>query len=304
MTINELQRKWDSISPNTGGFLLVSGDHPLSFHIGYYGEQMCFMVLDTGKVEKTASSKAINSSCVEMDNGKYALRFLLNYPSLNELFVKLCWDLIDCSQNNLDPIATILSRFNSWMRLLQKRGEGLLSPSAQKGLIGELLFLKELIVSEGSIKALNSWVGPEGSDQDFICENSWNEIKATTIASTTVVISSLQQLDRNDNGHLVVYFMDKTASNGVQTLSLPEVVDDVKKLLPIGATDLFLCKLAMCGYYLKDRERYNEMRYRLSEKRVYSVEEGFPKLTRGNVPSEVHNAKYELDLLTIDRFRI
>ena len=304
MTINELQAKWDSISPNAGGFLLVSGDHPLSFHIGYYGEQMCFMVLDTGKVEKTTSSKAINSSCVEMDNGKYALRFLLNYPSLNELFVKLCWDLIDCSRNSSKPIATILSRFNSWIRLLQKRGEGLLSPSAQKGLIGELLFLKELIVSEGSIKALNSWVGPEGSDQDFICENSWNEIKATTIASTTVVISSLQQLDRNDQGYLVVYFMDKTTSNGLQTLSLPEVVDDVRKLLPIGVTDLFLCKLAMCGYYSKDCERYKEMRYRLSEKRVYSVDDRFPKLTRSNVPSEVHNAKYELDLLTIDRFKI
>lgn len=304
MTINELQAKWDSISPNTGGFLLVSGDHPLSFHIGYYGEQMCFMVLDTGKVEKTTSSKAINFSCVEMDNGKYALRFLLNYPSLNELFVKLCWDLIDCSRNNSEPIATILSRFNSWIRLLQKRGEGLLSPSAQKGLIGELLFLKELIVSEGSIKALNSWVGPEGSDQDFICENSWNEIKATTIASTTVVISSLQQLDRNDQGYLVVYFMDKTTSNGLQTLSLPEVVDDVRKLLPIGVTDLFLCKLAMWGYYSKDCERYKEMRYRLSEKRVYSVDDRFPKLTRSNVPSEVHNAKYELDLLTIDRFKI
>ena len=75
MTINELQEKWNSISPYTGGFLLVSGNHPLAFHIGYYGEQMCFMVLNTGKKSKINSSKAIHASCVQTDDNKYALQF-------------------------------------------------------------------------------------------------------------------------------------------------------------------------------------------------------------------------------------
>ena len=35
ISIKELHSKWNNISPLTGGFLLVSGEHPLSFHIGY-----------------------------------------------------------------------------------------------------------------------------------------------------------------------------------------------------------------------------------------------------------------------------
>ena len=62
-TINDLYEKWNSISPYTGGFLLVSDEHPLSFHIGYLSDsQKCFIVLNTGKLEKISSSKAINDS--------------------------------------------------------------------------------------------------------------------------------------------------------------------------------------------------------------------------------------------------
>ena len=305
ITINELQEKWNSISPYTGGFLLVSGNHPLAFHIGYYGEQMCFMVLNTGKKSKINSSKAIHASCVQTDDNKYALQFLLNYSSLTELFIKLCWDLIDCSKNSPNPVDAIIDRFNAWIRLLQKKGEGLLSSSAQKGLIGELLFLKESIISRGAQISLTAWVGPEGSDQDYLFESEWCEIKATTVASVSVSISSLQQLDREDFGRLIVYFMDKTTAKGERTVSLPEVVNDVKSILTTQSLiDVFSCKLAMYGYYFKDAERYTESRYRLAEKRTYEVRTGFPKLTRYNVPNGILNAVYELDFSSIDQFKI
>lgn len=94
-TINDLYEKWNSISPYTGGFLLVSDEHPLSFHIGYLSDsQKCFIVLNTGKLEKISSSKAINVENILLSDNSYALRFSLNYASLDEIFVKLCWDLI------------------------------------------------------------------------------------------------------------------------------------------------------------------------------------------------------------------
>lgn len=304
MKINELQTKWEMTSPYSGGFLLVSGHHPLSFHVGYFGEQMCFMVLDTGKIDNISSSKAITAKCIQTEDKKYALSFLLNFESLSELFVKLCWDLIDCSRESSKPVDSILSRFNSWIRLLQKKGDGLLSPSSQKGLIGELLFLQDSIKTIGAYDSLNAWVGPEGSDQDFIFSNLWCEIKTTTIASATVSISSLQQLDRDDVGNLVVYFMDKTTSDGTQTVSLPEVIEETNSLLENPhLIDLFSCKLAMCGYYLKDVELYKTIRYRMSEKRSYEVTCDFPRLTRDNVPQGIQNAKYELELSAIEAYR-
>lgn len=305
MTINELQEKWRNISPYTGGFLLVSGEHPLSFHIGYYGERMCFIVLDAEMTEKIESSKAISASCVQTEDHKFALQFLLNNDSLNELFIKLCWDLIECSKQSFTPVDDIIARFNGWMRLLQKKGEGLLSPSIQKGLIGELLFLKEAIKIYGAAKAVNAWVGPEGSDQDYIFEDGWFEIKSTTIASATIVISSLQQLDRKDDGILVVYFMDKTTTHGSQTLSLPEVIEDVEKALnDANKIDILSCKLAKYGYFSKDADRYKDIRYKFAEKHQYKVAQDFPRLIRNNVSIAIHNAKYELALSSIEEYKI
>lgn len=304
ITICDLYKKWNSILPFSGGFLLVSDDHPLSFHIGYTNEQMCFMVLDTGEIKNLPSSKSISLKNIEIERGKYALQFILNYPVLDELFVKLCWDLMEISKKNEKPVNSIILRFNNWLRLLQKRAEGLLSGQSQKGLIGELLFLKDLVALENTSYALSSWVGPEGSDQDFVFENTWVEIKTTTIASSSVIISSIQQLDREEEGNLVVYFIDRSTSQSQNNFSLYDLVSEVGKLLPIDAVDMFYTKLAMYGYYTKDEECYQNIKFRLKEKRTYKVDNSFPKLTRKNIPSEVVNAEYVIDLLAIDSHKV
>ena len=257
ISIKELHSKWNNISPLTGGFLLVSGEHPLSFHIGYVnGENKCFIVLNTGKIDKIPSSKAICAENVQTVDGEFALRFILNYPSLDELFVKLCWDLIDSSMTAEKPVEKIVSQYKSWMKLLQQASAGILSSSMQKGLIGELLYLEEKINEIGEEKAFRAWVGPEGSDQDFIFEYSWSEVKATSISSDTVTISSVQQLERQEKGHLVVYFMDKTSAKGLHTRTLPETAEKVKSLLSVQYHDELSCKLAKNGYFEKDIERY------------------------------------------------
>lgn len=305
MTIKELKAKWDDISPYSGGFLLVSGDHPLSFHIGYLGgEQKCFIVLNTGKIEKVISSKAILVECIETEDGTYALRFLLNYPSLDELFVKLCWDLIDSSRNDAIPVKKILSQYFSWQKLLQQAGNGLMSSSVQKGLIGELMQLSESIAETNAENALNAWVGPEGSDQDFLFSDHWEEVKAVSIAADEVMISSLQQLDRTDDGMLIVYFMDKTTSTGQRAISLPEVIGQVRQKLHDSRTrDEFDCKLAKCGYLDKDSEVYKEIRYRIAEKRVFNVDNVFPRLTRKNVSIYIASVKYGINLAMIEPYR-
>ena len=305
ISINELHNKWNNISPFTGGFLLVSGDYPLSFHIGYVNrESKCFMVLNTGKVDRIPSSKAILAECVQTTTGEYALRFTLNYASLDELFVKLCWDLIDASKVSSKPVEKIVVQYKSWMRLLQQASAGLLSSSSQKGLIGELLYLEEQINTIGEALALKSWVGPEGSDQDFIFENTWSEIKATSIASDAVTISSIQQLDCSDNGNLIVYFMYKTSSKGQLTISLPKMITRIKVLLSAQYYDEFSCKLAKNGYFDKDAEHYESYCYRLAEKRTYIVDSTFPRLIRNNIPAEIANARYELSLTAIDAHRV
>ena len=304
-TINDLYEKWNSISPYTGGFLLVSDEHPLSFHIGYLSDsQKCFIVLNTGKLEKISSSKAINVENILLSDNSYALRFSLNYASLDEIFVKLCWDLMSASKDDQKPIEKIVAQYKKWLRLLQQIGNGLLPPHSQKGLIGELLYLADLIERHGENKALGEWVGPEGADQDFNFEDGWAEIKTTIIAGTSVQVSSLQQFDRSDEGTLIVYFLDKTSSTGTTTMSLNEAVELVSSKVTMQSNKDFLeLKLAKCGYQSKNADEYSAYRFKLSERRQYCVSSGFPRLTKDNVPPAVIEVQYRIDLPSIETFR-
>lgn len=305
-TVKELQEIWDNISPFSGGFLLASEDHPLSFHIGYYGDrQKCFVVLNTGKIEKIVSSKAISVNCVELEDQTIALRFILNYPSLDELFVKLCWDLMDSSREAVSPVATVVERYGMWLKLLQQIGNGLLPVNIQKGLIGELLFLQEQILEKGETIAINSWVGPEGNDQDFNFDSTWVEVKTSIISGTTVVISSLQQLDRTEEGRLVVYFLDKTMSSASNTISLDEAIEHNNSIISDEKNrQRFLMKLCKCGYQEKNATEYNSIRFKLAEKRMYRVAESFPRLIPSTVPVPVVEANYNISLPAIEAFRL
>lgn len=304
-SLNEIQIKWNSINSLSGGFLLVGHSNELSFHIGYTNSiNKCLMILGVSKRENIPSSIAITAEYVLLENGHYALKFVLNYPSLDELFIKLCWDLINMPHGSGSCEYLILQRYKNWMKLLQKGFPNLLSVKRQKGLIGELLYLEEQIQTIGEDKAVEAWVGPEGSDQDYIFFDTWSEIKTTTIASDSIVISSIQQLDGIFPGSLIVFFMDKTTSSGKNVVSLSGLVDRILLMLNNKNRDIFMCKLALVGFLEKDAKAYSEVKFIVKEKRVYKVDVSFPKLTGKNVPSEIVNVRYELSLSAIDQYRV
>lgn len=305
-TIAELADQWNHITPYSDGFLLASDDHPLSFHIGIQGEnEKVFIVLDTGKIEKVFSSKAVLVENIRLENGNYALRFWLKHPSLDELFVKLCWDLMEASRNAENPLAQFLAQYRKWQRLLQQISSEALSVSAQKGLLGELLFLKLEAEEHGIDTALTAWTGPEGADQDFDFPDFWAEVKTTSISSQAISISSLQQLDRIDNGFLVVYYMDKTSASGKQCVSLAGVIKDVEQLLDSERQrNLLSCKLARLGYQEKDNKVYLETKFRLQNFDFFSVSDGFPRLIKNNIASGIVSASYDISLSSIESFKV
>ena len=307
MTISfpELKEKWDGIDKHNENYILASAEHPLLFHIGYNNvRQKSFVIYNTGKIESIPTSKAISAKCIKAESGIYSLQFSLQYPSLSDVFMLLCWDLMDNSFVDVGAIETLLERYKKWQKLLQKANSSLLSTNEIKGLIGELFFLSRSIDVYGEEIAICGWLGPDGADQDFIFADKWVEVKTVTISSDDVNISSLQQLDRSDKGYLVVYFMDKTSSNATKAYSLTTIVKEVEeKLKSQQLKDKLWCKLAQRGCLKYQIERYSETVYRTSEERVYKVDSTFPRLLRANVPVEVTSVKYMLSLAAIEKYR-
>lgn len=305
MDYQEFKDTWKEFNESSKGFLKLAIDHPLEFQVGYATTaRKALIVMDTGKIEKIPCSAAINAENRQLMNGLWTLELQLLLEEYEEEFLCLGWDIITYSCESDKPLEALIVRYLSWQKLLQYVGNGIMPFSQQKGLIGELLHLQEIIPDKGLEGAVNSWVGPDGSDQDFIFEDTWDEIKAVSLAAETVKISSFEQLFQDKTGTLSVYVLEKT-THGNDRVLLSYLVRTLRLTMSqsVRVLDSFNMKLFKYGYRDRDEEEYNKNCFRYVERRDYLVDDSFPKLTRSTVPTEVVSGSYNLSLSSIEKYK-
>lgn len=212
--------------------------------------------------------------------------------------------MIEYSSKEENALNSLIHRYMTWQKLLQYENKSVLSFQRQKGLLGELIYLSKMIDDIGTEAAVDSWAGPDGSDQDYLFQSEWAEIKCVSLASETVHISSLQQLQQEMEGNLVVYIIESTTA-GDDRISLVDVVSEIKTKLENNARylDRFDLKLYKYGYRKNHENEYRENQFRFIEEREYIVNDSFPKLVGNSVPSEIVSCKYELSLAAIEKYR-
>ena len=297
----ELRDKWESINYYQGGSLQLGIAHPLEWYVGYFSaEKKSIIIVSDNPVGKADSSKSIQALCRQRRDGRYALSFTLLAQEQEDVFITMCGDMIRFSSAETDQaqaLVQVMKRYAAWLKLLQNRNSALLGINAQKGLIGELLYLKERI--DGGLApmdALAGWVGPEGADQDFVYDDGWHEVKTIGASSSEITISSVEQLDNAQPGELIVMRADKCAPAypGAFTLhSLVRVVINAVSMVP-AAVECFMLKLGSAGYI--DVPEYDEQRFVFLSKQIYCVDHAFPRLTRNSLAPEIVNLHYVLNL--------
>ena len=143
----ELREKWSNISYQQGGSLELGIQHPLEWHVGYFSpEAKSIVIVSDEPVSKIESSKSIQASCMPRKDGRYATSFTLISREQEDVFVTMCGDMIRFSSTENDrarSLICVLKRYAAWLKLLQHKNSALLGVAAQKGLIGELLYLKD-----------------------------------------------------------------------------------------------------------------------------------------------------------------
>lgn len=305
MTFNELKEKWDNIPAVGNGFLKLGLENPLNLQIGYsQNAYKSFIVMDTGIIKNIPSSFAVKVSNVQLMNMSWILEFQLVHLSFEEEFLRLCWDMIEYSSKEEDALNALIHRYMTWQKLLQYENKSVMSFQRQKGLLGELIYLSTMIDDMGAEEAVDSWTGPDGSDQDFIFPADWAEVKSVSLASETIHISSLQQLQQEMEGKLIVYILESTTA-GENRVCLVDVVNEIKTKLMNNARylDRFNLKLYKYGYRKSHENEYCNNPFRFIEKKEYVVNDIFPKLVGENVCSEIVSCKYELSLAAIEKYR-
>jgi hypothetical protein len=294
------------ISENStnGAFIRINVEHPLDIYIGK--DEFGHVTLEfkgVFKIRRVPSLKSFAVRHVENKNATQLFIILLNNEMIG-IFSSFIEDIISSTKDvndNQKGYDIIVDRIFSWCKMFQLNREEL-TEAQVKGLIGELLFLKTLLHDYNEFDAINSWSGPDKTKKDFAIDKYWWEVKTINVGKPYVQISSLEQLDSDKEGKLVVFEVEKM-SDTFDGLNLYKLSSEIYHSFENAETkDIFLSKLSDFGYDFS--EKYKCYVYELRKVQYYIVNSDFPKLVRSSIHPAISDAKYDLLLSELSTFRI
>ena len=141
-----------------GVFRLLDESHPLDLYAGLDQDNRRVLMLVTQlPPEELPPTGAVEVTVHLRRDGEYAVLFRLARTELNEIFGRLCQDLVDSTRaaTKENGAAALFQRLNRWRRLLEPGRVGL-SDSELRGLYGELWFLWTMAIPvHGAVDAVN-----------------------------------------------------------------------------------------------------------------------------------------------------
>ncbi len=246
----------------------------------------------------------------ESDKSKKFLLILLLNKQHKDIFSTLCEDLIfgvsDVSTEQT-LVEKLLERLAKWQSLFEKVGKQGLSEEAQRGLYGEIYFLRFFLTNNSDKNyCIKSWLGPEKSIQDFQYSNWAVEVKTTHGNNHQKIhITSERQLDDSIIEKIFLFHLslDVRVGNGE---SLNILIDEVSELLNDNtmASNLFKLKLLESGYYDIHKPLYDERGYTIRQENIYRVTGNFPRITENQIPIGVGDVRYSIVLSESEEWRI
>lgn len=276
----------------------VDASHPHDFFWGLdaKGQKLLLFRL-AGGIFSASEMPSLNGISLELEKEQFIIR--LTSSSDTEIFTSLCWSLIDRTRDINTPekvLEALIAYLFRWQRFLGKMSLGLLTNEERRGLFCELCFLKEQLIPKYGTEAVSYWHGPLGFPQDFAVGLTLYEIKSHLIGSPQrILISSADQLC-NSSGllFLAVYTIGLSPSGSPTALSLKQVVDAIRSLLPASMLDIFEDKLYEQRY--TDHPEYEKQHFVISEPEFFEVRAGFPRLESNSIPLGVDKVQYAIEL--------
>ena len=231
---------------------------------------------------------------------KIILLFKLLSNQHRDIFSVLCEDLIasiSTVTNETQLVKELLNRFEKWKSLFDRAAAQGLSSEEQRGLFGELFFLRKFLQSNSDfIAVINSWAGSEKQIRDFQF-GSWSVEVKTTHGNNhqKVHISSERQIDTTNLENLFLYHLSLEARQQSGN-TLNQIIDSVSEILSSDYTLLnrFKNKLLEAGYFDQHRNLYEHTGYFIRQDVFYKVENNFPRIEEKDIRNGVGDVKYSI----------
>lgn len=224
-------------------------------------------------------------------------------PSYNEVFLIVANNLYESIRNTPDEASaatTFLNRVYQWQTFFDKRPPEGLSPEEQRGLYGELHFLKNTLPPSSAdlLFHVESWTGPLGRQHDFQFGETSVEVKTSSSKQhQKMLITGEQQLDETLVNALYVFFVSLSVIEN-NSSTLPALIKDIRGALS-GQTQAqlhFENALFERGYLDAQENKYTKTGYSIRESCIFRVSGDFPRLTAKDLPRGIGDLKYSVSV--------
>lgn len=257
--------------------------------------------------ENAPKIKGIEIIVRNSNSGTAELYLILSNNSEWQIFLSLCKDLFNNSENHKDDeqlMIFVVGRLLKWQKFLSQNHSKAMTEQQQMGLVTELICLKDFIIPNFSIyESVLSWVGSEFDKKDFSLKSYFIEVKSFISSKGSMVrISSLDQLNNSIKPLYLLAFGISRTENG---FSVPVIVDSLKAIIGNDLINLevFENKLAQYGYI----ENFTEppfYYYTTDSIKSYAVSDDFPKILSGQIKPQITAAEYSIDLSRCSEFEM
>lgn len=237
------------------------------------------------------------------------LSFHLTYEPLRQFFNNFI-DGFEKSIKESDKGKEVVDKINKALRDLIKMAEKEMDLSLQAcmGLYGELLELKELLLSNTNhSNILSGWNRPAPANHDFDYDSEAIEIKTISKDRTTVRITSAFQLEAPEGKQLYLKIYRIEAITRSATDSLGDLYIEIISIINMDSLkEEFVLKCINDGLrYGGPRVITLPYRFIFIEEMKYLVDQVlFPRINRNEVPGSLSNISFSIDLSAIEAFKI
>lgn len=291
------------------GVVLVEAGHPLEIYVG--ASDLGHPLVQLRSKVKPALREISELVLVtrQQQSGYWILSLNLQDARFTDVFLRLVTHLVSASRR--DPTAesawkSVAVVLDEWRRLLQLRGQGLLSLEELRGLVGELWLVINRFAKVMPIdQVIAGWLGPLNAPQDFWYESSgFHEAKSIGPTSTRLKITSAHQLDEPGMELLVVHVPQVAESEG-GAVNLVGLVDVVSGRLAEAGNDTneLGLRIKRLGVDL-EHPFYAETWFRVTAVETYQVSETFPAIRHSSLQDGIDRVRYSIDRGAIDPFLV
>ena len=279
--------------------------------------RLLYIKLDTDQdilISALPKFRGLDISITVQNIGEFSnttfLTLTQSIPNTDKIFELVISDLCDkvIQLRNKDDLSDILIKtLFEWNLFFEKYENKILSISLQKGLFGELYFLKNYLFKKYSFtESILYWTGSDKTIHDFQIMDKVVEIKTTSGKQhKKFTVSSERQLDSTDIDCLYLSLFSVNLNNNLPKCTLPAIIEEICAQIqydPIAIFQFYL-KLLKYGYNEALADKYN-IGFSVSDIKFFAIKEGFPRLLQTDLPNGVGDLKYSIVVAACIPFEI